>query len=198
MKKDQIKAFAKDYAKEADVKFVSKKKLTALIRWALRKAKGKFAKTLPELAEELRPMVVRIWRRTYVLLPDSPGCGSLPLATQLGIMVHEVAHALRIDLWVERGGTVAGWYEEYFKNPSFRAIEEGLACAAEAEIRYALFDMVPKPPKLDSYCLLSNHIADAHVAYQSNIDEVKKLGRGASTFDASTIAIRLMRKHGIL
>jgi len=198
VKKSQVKAFAKDYAKAAKVRFVSKKGISRFLSWLLRRASGKWAKMLPELADNMRPCIVRFGRRVYIILPSSPGEGSLPLAQQIEIMVHEVAHAFRIVDWVEKGGSVSEWYKEYFKNPAFRAVEEGLPCAAEAEIRYALYGKVPKPPNLDSYYLFQENIADAHRAYAANIDKVRELGRGGSTFEASSIAIKLMKKHDIL
>lgn len=200
MTSNQVEQFAKAYSKATGIRFVPRSKVSRLLKLLLKRVAWKYIGLLPDLTDAMRPCFVRFFGMELAVLSFCPGKNTLPLDAQLEQMVHEVFHGYRIRAWVRRGGKVAGWYKRYFDplDSDFRAIEEGGACAAAAEVRYALTGKVPKPPTLDSYLVTPEALAKAHKTFAVNLAEVKKLGRGGSTFPCVTKALTIMRNLGIL
>lgn len=190
----KVKAFHKLYAKKTGVRFVQKSVVSKLLRLALSRVPNKYAGLLEGLAEKLRPCALKNW----VVLTFCFGVGTpLQLLEQICIATHEVGHVFRIRDYIQRGGRVSGWYADYFRTANFRAIEEGVANAAEAQVRFALTGEVAGPA-LNGYLLTRHQKETAYISYDTHMADVLSEGRGATTLPAATVALACLRQVGII
>lgn len=198
MTRVQVINFYRQYGDAIGVRFVSTVTLGKLMKYLLTKIPKKFTKRLPDLTEHLRPCFVRFAGREFAVVTYEIGGSSTPLVLQVEIAVHEAEHAFQVRKFLRKGGKIGQWYREYYLDPEFRALQEGGANAAEAEVRYAMDGKIPEPPSLDAYYVTDTGQKLSDQRYRKHTEELKKLGRGGSTFESSRVALRIMRELGIL
>jgi hypothetical protein len=198
MTRKQIKDFYKLLGKRAGVRFVELPKVVRFLRWALQRIPKKFSALVPEIADRLRPCYTRIGKVEIVLLKHEIGDVAVPLIYQLEVAGHEVGHKFQIKDFLKDGGTVSRWYNEYYTDPEFRAYQEGGANVVEGEIRFAMYGKTPSPPDLKAYYVGPKAQKLSDQRYSKHIEEVKKLGRGGATMEASRLTLQCMRDVGIL
>lgn len=191
MTSSHVKRFYREFARETGVKFVSR----GWISWLIgRKLPEPGAEIADRIDKALRPCALK----NIVLLDHCIG-DSTPWVDQVMVAVHEATHALQIRLYVAAGGTVSGWYRDYF-HPGSRgscAMQEAGACAAEDEVRFYLFGHMTGLSDLSGYFLTPQAMEMARSFYDVQTRECKRLGQGGSTFDSSSAAIRVLRRIGI-
>lgn len=114
-----------------------------------------------------RYIAVRFGSKTFILIPEDIGSGGPEeCLRQAAICAHEHEHVLQLG-----NGGIGNFMREYFLNPASRAIMEGNACAAEADVMLAARGYIDKPAALFDkdwkrfYLLRDVHAMDATAAY---------------------------------
>jgi len=191
MTRSQIKKFYREFAKEAGIHFISRGVVSWLLKMLGKKIPEPGAEILERLDEALRPCAVGDW----VFLDHCIG-DSTPWLRQILVAVHEVCHCYRERTYVDDGGTVTGWYRDYFhvRQRGACAVEEAVASSAESQVHYYLTGAYLPQPDLSGYWLTSDAAAVARETYQRIQEQARPLGRGGATLDASEIAIRCLRR----
>jgi len=191
--KQQVIDFYELYSRSMGIRYVNIEALDGLAELALAKIPDKYRGLLsPAIDRALCPKTLR---PGLVLIDFTPGSSDCSFGRQIDVGVEEAEHSEQMKRYTNDGGSVISWYRDYF-NPSSRgfcAIQEGAAKAAAAEVRYFLDGTPPEPPDLSFYLVgKAQNVSDGE--YRSHIEMVKELGPGASTFDSSRRAIRVLRK----
>lgn len=188
----QVKTFFKRYSKETGVRFVNASPLRRLLNRALRRVQDKYMKILDPLFD--RAFCPKCIKPGLAIISFKPGCESIPLSVQVAIAVEEAEHSDQMADYVSKGGRVTGWFRDYF-NPAergFCALNEGAAKCSAGEVAYFLSGAVPEPPELSFYVVGdSQKLSDE--TYRINIDRVRKMGPGSSTFQSARTAIEVLR-----
>lgn len=185
---NQIKKFYSEYAKVMDVRFIEKKHwgiVTSYLKSVLNRYIKKYAPYVPDLESSMRPMVLK----NCIIL--NYNIGDKIENYGFHIAVHEAEHVIQQRDYVRKGGRIVTWYSEYFKDPEFRALQEGGAEASEAEFEYYYSGVLPSLPRLDDYFVGIDGQKLSDEAYRKRIDRVKHLGRGSTTSLASMHAIQV-------
>lgn len=190
MNKKQVKEFYKKYSKATDVKFVDKSNINFVVRLLTRFIPKKLKRHLPDMPEKFRPCAIY----KYAVLPYNVGDKNINHKYQIYTAVHEATHVMQIRKFVDDGGSVLLWYEEYFKNSEFRALMESEAKAAEAEVKYFVEGKLSSPPKLDSYYVSEVAQTMSNANFRLHIDTVKNFGVGYTTLETSMLAVDILKK----
>jgi len=192
MTKAELKKFYKAYGKAMGIKFYFPCWLHSLLTLATRKIPGKFRELMNPAIDAVE--CPKTLGKKLVMLSFEPGDQSVPWLRQIEEAVEEAEHTRQIRRYVAKGGTVSGWYRDYFnpKSRGFCAIQEGAAKCAAAEVVFAATGKVPGPPDLSSYLVGTSGQQMANDTYSDNIKKVLKMGRGSSTFESAAVAIRLI------
>lgn len=193
MNTQEIKEFYKIYAKRMRVRVLGLSVASFIIRAVYSVIPTRYSNELPNMIEKLRPMAVPGAVVMNFKIGDKAPATWL---YQITTLVHEVAHVFRIRKYVKEGGTVLGWYEMYYKNSKFRAIEEGIACAAEAQIIYFLHGTRNSFPQMEKYFVGNDGVRICDLTFHQHLDVACERGPGAATIKAASAAIRLLREMG--
>jgi hypothetical protein len=197
MNKKQLIEFHEKYAKDMGIKFIEERHwgiFNTYLRYVLNKYLKKYSVLVPNLSEVCRPKILK----NIVILNYNIGDSKVGWKKQLCIAVHEAEHALQMRDFVSKGGRIADWYLQYFRDREFRAIQEGNAIATEAEVEYVLSGKIPSLPNLEDYYVGSEGQKLSNRTYQKRIDRIKELGKGGTTTPASMRALQILRSMKIL
>ena len=197
MNKRQLMEFHEKYAKDMGIKFIEERHwgiFNTYLRYVLNKYLKKYSALVPNLSEVCRPKILK----NIVILNYNIGDSKVGWKKQLCIAVHEAEHVLQMRDFVSKGGRIADWYLQYFRDREFRAIQEGNAIATEAEVEYVLSGKIPSLPSLEDYYVGSEGQKLSNRTYQKRIDRIKELGKGGTTTPASMRALQILRSMKIL
>jgi hypothetical protein len=197
MNKRQLIEFHEKYAKDTGIKFVEERHwgiFNTYLRYVLNKYLKKYSVLVLNLSEACRPKILK----NIVILNYNIGDSKVGWKKQLSVAVHEGEHAIQMRDFVSKGGKIANWYLQYFKDREFRAVQEGSAIATEAELEYALSGKIPSLPSLEEYYVGDAGQKLSNQTYQKRIDRIKVLGKGGSTTAASMRALQILRSMDIL
>jgi hypothetical protein len=128
----------------------------------------------------------------FVFLPWKVGCKAVATIEQVQTLVHESVHVQRIKGWKDDGGTVSSWYHAYFTNPTFRATEEALAIAAEAQVMRALERPFAFPDLRTGYLVGKSDQTHAEKVFE------KHTSTSGVSMDVVVTALRCLRDVGVL
>jgi hypothetical protein len=197
MNKRQLIEFHEKYAKDTGIKFIEERHwgiFNTYLRYVLNRYLKKYSVLVPNLSEVCRPKILK----NIVILDYNIGDSKVGWKKQLCVAVHEGEHALQMRDFVSKGGRIADWYLQYFRDREFRAIQEGNAIATEAEVEYVLSGKIPSLPNLEDYYVGSEGQKLSNRTYQKRIDRIKELGKGGTTTPASMRALQILRSMKIL
>ena len=197
MNKRQLIEFHEKYAKDMGIKFVEERHwgiFNTYLRYVLNKYLKKYSALVPLMSQQFEPKILK----NIVILDYNIGDSKVGWKKQLFVAVHEGEHAIQMRDFVSKGGRIADWYLQYFRDREFRAIQEGNAIATEAELEYALSGKIPSLPSLEGYCVGPEGQKLSNQTYQKRIDRIKVLGKGGSTTATSMRALRILRSMDIL
>jgi hypothetical protein len=194
---EQLIEFYEKYAKDMGIRFVEKKHwgiFNTYLRYVLNRYLKKYSVLVPNLSEVCRPKILK----NIVILDYNIGDSEVGWKKQLSVAVHEGEHALHMRDFISKGGRIADWYLQYFRDREFRAVQEGGAIATEAELEYALSGKIPSLPSLEEYLVGDAGQKLSDQTYQKRIDRIKELGKGASTSASSMRALKILRSMDII
>jgi hypothetical protein len=197
MNKRQLIEFHEKYAKDMGIKFIEERHwgiFNTYLRYVLNRYLKKYSVLVPNLSEVCRPKILK----NIVILDYNIGDSKVGWKKQLCVAVHEGEHVLQMRDFVSKGGRIADWYLQYFRDREFRAIQEGNAIATEAEVEYVLSGKIPAWPNLEDYYVGSEGQKLSNRTYQKRIDRIKELGKGGTTSPASMRALQILRSMKIL
>jgi hypothetical protein len=197
MNKRQLIEFHEKYAKDMGIKFIEEKHwgvFNTYLRYVLNRYLKKYSTLVPLMPQQFEPKILK----NIVILNYNIGDSKVGWKKQLCIAVHEGEHALQMRDFVSKGGKIADWYLQYFRDREFRAVQEGGAIATEVELEYALTDKIPSLPSLKGYYVGDAGQKLSNQTYQKRIDRIKELGKGGATTAASMRALRILCSMDIL
>jgi hypothetical protein len=197
MNKRQLIEFHEKYAKDMGIKFIEERHwgvFNTYLKYVLNRYLKKYSALVPLIPQQFEPKILK----NIVILNYNIGDSKVGWKKQLRIAVHEGEHALQMRDFVYKGGRIADWYLQYFRDREFRAIQEGDAIATEAELEYALSGKIPFLPSLEGYYVGPAGQKLSDQTYQKRIDRIKELGKGASTSAVSMRALKILRSMGII
>jgi hypothetical protein len=197
MNKRQLTEFHGKYAKDMGIKFIEERHwgiFNTYLRYVLNRYLKEYSVLVPNLSEACRPKILK----NIVILNYNIGDSKVGWKKQLSVAVHEGEHAIQMRDFVSKGGKIANWYLQYFRDREFRAVQEGSAIATEAELEYALSGKIPSLPSLEEYYVGDAGQKLSNQTYQKRINRIKELGKGGATTAASMRALRILRSMDIL
>jgi hypothetical protein len=197
MNKRQLIEFHEKYAKDMGIKFIEERHwgvFNTYLKYVLNRYLKKYSALVPLIPQQFEPKILK----NIVILNYNIGDSKVGWKKQLRIAVHEGEHALQMRDFVSKGGRIADWYLQYFRDREFRAIQEGGAIATEAELEYALSGKIPFLPSLEGYYVGPAGQKLSDQTYQKRIDRIKELGKGASTSAVSMRALKILRSMDII
>lgn len=151
---------------------------------------GKYASFIPEEFFKLRPMTFG----DVIFLPWPIDTDKVSALGKIKVALHEAKHAVRIR---DYPGRTAQWYQEYFTDFEFRALEEGSAEETEFALLYWLYGKIPQLELKKYYLLTEEATRKATKAYAAYAKQLQHLGRGSSTDKATAQTIRLLKAIGV-
>jgi hypothetical protein len=197
MNKKQLIEFHEKYAKDMGIKFIEERHwgiFNTYLKYVLNRYLKKYSALVSIMPQQFEPKILK----NMVILNYNIGDSKVGWKKQLCIAVHEGEHALQMRDFVSKGGKIADWYLQYFRDREFRAVQEGGAIATEAELVYALSGKIPSLPSLEGYYVGPDGKRLSNRTYQKRIDRINELGKGGSTTAASMRALRILRSMDIL
>lgn len=141
-------------------------------------------------------VTVRLPGQTFILVPYNIGSNKIPWGKQIEVCAHEHEHHLQI-----LGRCAVAYGVEYFTDESARAIAEGGAEAAGADVHHALYERIPDPVHVfdnrwkKSYRTDSAHAAEAAEVYRHS---VKKIKEGAFATQPGAYVVQVLRERGVI
>jgi hypothetical protein len=178
MNKKQLIEFHEKYAKDMGIKFIEERHwgvFNTYLKYVLNRYLKKYSALVSIMPQQFEPKILK----NMVILNYNIGDSKVGWKKQLCIAVHEGEHALQMRDFVSKGGKIADWYLQYFRDREFRAVQEGGAIATEAELVYALSGKIPSLPSLEGYYVGPDGKRLSNRTYQKRIDRINELGKGA-------------------
>jgi hypothetical protein len=191
----QIVRFHSELESRFGVRFVNSGIFASIAKLFFWRLKHKLPKQLQneerfdDLFDLMRPCAVG----RLVLLRWTPGCKGTDYAYQLRVAIHEVVHCIRIRQYK---GSPMEWYNRYFTEPNFRALEEASAQEDVAEVWYWLTRQV-RELNLGGYLLTEVAHRIAHSSYETRMREMTNRGPGTTFGIVSSASKGILQRIGI-